>query len=86
MTQELSITPDSIEIWLTSPVTKAYLASIEDYLDQLSRAEVLYDCTSADRTLSMNAERAGAIQSVTQTANYINLMTIFGYLEADNES
>ncbi len=85
MTQELSITPDSIEIWLTSPVTKAYLASIEDYLDQLSGTKILYDCTSADRTLSMNAERAGAIQSVSQAANYINLMTIFGYLEASDD-
>ena len=63
----------------------AYLASLEDYLDELSSAEVLYDRTSADRTLSMSAERAGAIQSVTYAANYRNLMTIFGYLEESDD-
>lgn len=79
------LAPDSIELWLQDPVTKAYLQSLQWYIEQLRdvRNSVSFAGQSNDETVNNLYRNLGAEQAAVFLSSPFVVLDNYGLVEGD---
>ena len=81
------VTTNQIELWLLSPVTQAYLQSLEWYLNDVRDVPLvdMVDSSNADITSSNIHVNMGQEQGLTTAHKYVELLNRYGLIEEEKD-
>jgi len=83
------VTQDQIDLWLSNPVTKAYLDCIKWYCEEVTSTlgdGSCVDSSNADLTLSHIHLAMGQQQGLESAGDYIDLLSRFKMIEEREET
>lgn len=85
--QHPQVTTDQIDIWLTSPVTKAYFSSLDWFHKDVDEVPVvdMVDSSNSDITSSNIHVNMGQLQGLTTAINYTELLERYGLIEEEKK-